>query len=74
MVDRIVAESLGLDVVNVGCGTGISARLFQAAGCRVLGVDPDPRIAPLASASGLDVEVSEPSSSSGTRPGGRSTP
>jgi SAM-dependent methyltransferase len=57
MVDRIVAESPGLDVVDAGCGTGISARLFQAAGCRVLGVDPDPRMAGLARASGLDVEV-----------------
>ena len=57
MVDRIVAESPGRDVVDVGCGTGISARLFQAAGCRVLGVDPDPRMAELARGSGLDVEV-----------------
>jgi SAM-dependent methyltransferase len=57
MVDRIVAESPGRDVVDAGCGTGISARLFQAAGCRVLGVDPDPRMADLARASGLDVEV-----------------
>ena len=48
MVDRIVAESPGRDVVDAGCGTGISARLFQAAGCRVLGVDPDPRMAELA--------------------------
>src|SRR5580698_10451627 len=45
MVERIVAESPGRDVVDAGCGTGISARLFQAAGCRVLGVDPDPRMA-----------------------------
>src|ERR1700722_10201429 len=59
MVDRIVAESPGRDVVDVGCGTGISARLFQAAGCRVLGVDPDPRMADLARGSGLDVEVAK---------------
>jgi SAM-dependent methyltransferase len=57
MVDRIVAESPGRDVVDAGCGTGISARLFQAAGCRVLGVDPDPRMADLARESGLEVEV-----------------
>src|SRR5581483_2175892 len=48
LVDRIIAASPGRDVVDVGCGTGISARLFQAAGCRVLGVDPDPRMAELA--------------------------
>jgi enoyl-CoA hydratase/carnithine racemase len=35
-VDRIIAASPGRDVLDVGCGTGISARLFAAAGCRVL--------------------------------------
>src|SRR6204780_1281354 len=59
MVERIVAESPGRDVVDAGCGTGISARLFQAAGCRVLGVDPDPRMADLARESGLEVEVAK---------------
>ena len=59
MVDRIVAESPGRDVVDAGCGTGISARLFQAAGCRVLGVDPDPRMADVARESGLEVEVAK---------------
>src|SRR5580700_6779029 len=59
MVERIVAESPGRDVVDAGCGTGISARLFQAAGCRVLGVDPDPRMADLARGSGLEVEVAK---------------
>ena len=59
MVDRIVAESPGRDVVDAGCGTGISARLFQAAGCRVLGVDPDPRMADLARQNGLDAEVAK---------------
>jgi SAM-dependent methyltransferase len=59
MVDRIIAESPGRDVVDAGCGTGISARLFQAAGCRALGVDPDPRMAELARENGLDVEVAK---------------
>jgi SAM-dependent methyltransferase len=59
MVDRIVAGSPGRDVVDAGCGTGLSARLFQAAGCRVLGIDPDPRMADLARRSGLDVEVAK---------------
>ena len=59
MVDRIVAASPGRDVVDAGCGTGISARLVQAAGCRVLGVDPDPRMADLARESGLEVEVAK---------------
>jgi SAM-dependent methyltransferase len=57
MVERIVASSPGLDIVDVGCGTGIAARQFQAAGCRVLGVEVDGRMADLARRSGLEVEV-----------------
>ena len=57
MVERIVATSPGPDVLDVGCGTGIEARQFQAAGCKVLGVDPDERMADFARRSGLEVEV-----------------
>jgi SAM-dependent methyltransferase len=46
-------------VVDVGVGTGISARPFQAAGCRVLGVEVDARMAEFARRSGIDVEVSK---------------
>ena len=35
------ALGVGQRVLDVGCGTGIAARQFQAAGCQVLGVDPD---------------------------------
>src|SRR5487761_2402098 len=59
LVDRIAAASPGRDVLDVGCGTGISARLFQAAGCRVLGVDPDDRMAAVARQGGLEVEVAK---------------
>jgi len=45
-------------VLDVGCGTGIAARQFQAAGCAVLGVDPDERMAAYARERGLEVEVS----------------
>jgi len=48
MVDRIVATSPGPDVLDVGCGTGIAARQFQAADCTVLGVDVDARMAEVA--------------------------
>lgn len=41
----------------MGCGTGIAARQFQAAGCTVLGVEPDTRMADFARACGLQVEV-----------------
>jgi SAM-dependent methyltransferase len=57
MVRRIVAASPGLDVLDVGCGTGIASRQFRAAGGKVLGVEPDARMAELARRSGFDVEV-----------------
>ncbi|OPC79371.1 SAM-dependent methyltransferase [Embleya scabrispora] len=57
LVDRIVAAAPGPDVLDVGCGTGIVGRRFRAAGCTVLGVDPDPRMADWAHGRGLDVEV-----------------
>ncbi len=57
MVNRIVAASPGPDVLDVGCGTGIAARQFQAAGARVLGVDVDARMAEFARRSGVEVEV-----------------
>jgi SAM-dependent methyltransferase len=57
LVERIVAASPGPDVLDVGCGTGIAARQFQAAGCRVLGVEPDARMAAFARRSGTEAEV-----------------
>lgn len=59
MIERIVAASPGVDFLDVGCGTGIATRQFQAAGCRVLGVDVDARMADQARRSGLEVEVSK---------------
>jgi SAM-dependent methyltransferase len=57
MVERIVAASPGPDVLDVGCGTGIAARQLQAAGCKVVGVEPDARMAEWARRSGLEVDV-----------------
>ena len=59
LVDRIVAESPGADFLDVGCGTGIEARQFRAAGRRVLGIDPDARMATFARRGGIDVEVAK---------------
>ena len=59
LVDRVIAASPGRDVLDVGCGTGIVARQFQAAGCRVLGVEPDARMADQARQRGLEVEVAK---------------
>jgi len=57
MVNRIVAAGPGPDVLDVGCGTGIAARQFRAAGCQVLGIEPDARMAEWARRRGLDIEV-----------------
>ncbi|HTX83604.1 MAG TPA: class I SAM-dependent methyltransferase [Streptosporangiaceae bacterium] len=57
LIERIITASPGPDVIDVGCGTGTASRQFQAAGCRVLGVEPDSRMADFARRSGVDVEV-----------------
>jgi len=57
MIERIVAATPGIDVLDVGCGTGIVARQFRAAGRTVLGVEPDPRMADFARSTGIEVEV-----------------
>jgi SAM-dependent methyltransferase len=57
LVARIVAASPGPDILDVGCGTGIAARQFLAAGGRVLGVEPDARMADFARRTGIEVEV-----------------
>lgn len=56
LVARIVERSPGRAVLDVGCGTGIAARQLLAAGCAVLGVEPDPRMARFARAHGVEVE------------------
>ena len=43
-------------MLDVGCGTGIAARLLRERGCDVLGVEPDPRMAAFARSTGLEVE------------------
>jgi SAM-dependent methyltransferase len=57
LISRIIDGSPGREVLDIGCGTGIVARQLQAAGCRVLGVDPDARMADLARQTGVEVEV-----------------
>jgi SAM-dependent methyltransferase len=56
LVDELVADSPAT-VLDVGCGTGIAASLFQERGCHVLGVEPDGRMALLAQRKGLEVEI-----------------
>lgn len=57
MVDAILAASPGRDLLDIGIGTGISARPFQQEGCHVLGVEPDERMAEYARQSGFEVEI-----------------
>ncbi|MEV7389908.1 MULTISPECIES: class I SAM-dependent methyltransferase [unclassified Streptomyces] len=57
LIERVIETSPGRDVLDVGAGTGIAGLAFQAAGCTVLGVEPDPRMAEFARRKGLDVEV-----------------
>lgn len=57
LVAAVVAAAPGVDVLDVGIGTGIAARQFRAAGCRVLGVEVDGRMAEFARRGGFAVEV-----------------
>lgn len=57
LIERIVASSPGTELLDVGCGTGIAARQFTAAGCTVLGVDVDERMAQVARGHGIEVEI-----------------
>jgi SAM-dependent methyltransferase len=47
----------GLDVLDVGCGTGIASRLMAERGARVLGVEVAPRMAEIARSHEIDVEI-----------------
>jgi SAM-dependent methyltransferase len=55
LIDTLMADRPAT-VLDVGCGTGIAARLFMARGCDVLGLEPDPRMAAVARRSGVTVE------------------
>lgn len=56
LVDALLADG-PRSVLDVGCGTGIAAVLFAQRGCDVLGVEVDARMAALARAKGIAVEV-----------------
>jgi SAM-dependent methyltransferase len=57
LVDALLQDG-PRDVLDVGCGTGIAAALLMARGCAVLGVEVDARMAELARAKGIEVQVS----------------
>ena len=56
LFDDLLADG-GRTVLDVGCGTGIVAALLAARGRDVLGVEVDERMAALARAKGIEVEV-----------------
>jgi len=60
--DAVIDELLGpvpagLEVLDVGCGTGIASRQMAQRGAKVLGVELAPRMAEIARRHGVDVEV-----------------
>jgi SAM-dependent methyltransferase len=56
LIDALVVDRPAT-VLDVGCGTGIAARLLMARGCDVLGLEPDPRMADVARRNGVTVEA-----------------
>ena len=56
MVDDLCVSNPS-SVLDVGCGTGIASRLFVVRGCTVIGVEQDERMAAVARAHGIDVDV-----------------
>jgi SAM-dependent methyltransferase len=60
--DAVIDELLGpvpgeLDVLDVGCGTGIASRQMAQRGAKVLGVELAPRMAEIARGHGIEVEI-----------------
>jgi SAM-dependent methyltransferase len=55
MIDELVRGSPHA-ILDVGCGTGISTRAFSTRGLNVLGIEPDARMAAVATGHGLVVE------------------
>jgi SAM-dependent methyltransferase len=60
--DAVIDELLGpvpagLDILDVGCGTGIASRQIAQRGAKVLGVELAPRMAEIARGHGVDVEI-----------------
>jgi SAM-dependent methyltransferase len=56
LIDELMAAA-PRTVLDVGCGTGKAGKLFLQRGCRVLGVEPDLRMAAVARHHGLEVEI-----------------
>ncbi len=55
LIDELMLDT-PRSVLDVGCGTGITTRLFMRRGCTVLGIEPDARMAAVARRQGATVE------------------
>jgi SAM-dependent methyltransferase len=56
LIEALVGDG-ARDILDVGCGTGKAGALLFERGCSVLGVEVDARMAEVARAKGLEVEV-----------------
>lgn len=59
LYDRVAGEAMLDTVMDLGCGTGLTARAFQGVVNRMIGVDLSPRMLQLAAATGLYAELHE---------------
>jgi len=58
VIDQLLGPvPAGLEVLDVGCGTGIASRQMAQRGAEVLGVELAPRMAEIARGHGIDVDV-----------------
>ncbi|MBW9093865.1 class I SAM-dependent methyltransferase [Microbacterium jejuense] len=57
LADEVLDGLSGRRVLDVGIGTGIAALPFLRAGCDVHGVEPDERMAEIARARGISVDI-----------------
>jgi SAM-dependent methyltransferase len=58
VIDALLSpEPFRLDVLDVGCGTGLAARPMAERGAKVVGVELAPRMAAVARRHGIDVEI-----------------
>jgi SAM-dependent methyltransferase len=55
LFDRLLSDRADIDVLDVGCGTGIATRALADRGAHVLGLEIDERMAELARARGGEV-------------------
>ena len=59
VIDELLGpKPAGMEVLDVGCGTGIASRLMAQRGVKVLGVELAPRMAEIARRHGIEVELS----------------